>query len=164
MCYAARVVAFDGIPVEVGQWTFESIRKSIQARGRPLTLSFRNDFLTPQQRTILTKAVEDLNAPPTFVARPHGYGGNAPEDTNQKFTSSYSSSSQHLQSKGKYYSFSEAGSSISSAVAPLVSNLLSNRRVGGAKQQSDLIPDYLRRTSDSLDQMRDHRDFQSGLL
>ncbi len=157
-------MAFDGIPVEVGQWTFESIRKSIQARGRPLTLSFRNDFLTPQQRTILTKAVDDLNASPTLVARPQGNGGTAPEDTYNKCTSSSSSSSQHLQSKGIYYSFSEAGSSISSAVAPLMSNLLSNGRVSGAKNQNDMIPDYLRRTSDSLDQMRDHRDFQSRLL
>ena len=56
----ARLVAFDGIPVEVGKWTFESIRKSIQARGRPLTLSFRNDFLTSKQREILTKAVEKI--------------------------------------------------------------------------------------------------------
>ncbi|KAL3807193.1 hypothetical protein ACHAXA_008905 [Cyclostephanos tholiformis] len=159
----ARVVAFDGIPVEVGQWTFESIRKSIQARGRPLTLSFRNDSLTPKQRTILTKAVEDLNGTSTSVAHPQGYGGNAPEDTNHRSASSIFSS-QRFQSKGKYYSFSDAGSSISSAVAPLVPNLLSNSRVGLPKQQSDFVPDYLRRTSDSVDQMRDHHDFQSGLL
>jgi hypothetical protein len=56
----ARLVAFDGVSVEVGRWTFESIRKSIQARDRPLTLSFRNDFLTTEQRAILTKAVKDV--------------------------------------------------------------------------------------------------------
>ncbi len=128
-----------------------------------MTLSFRNDSLTPKQRTILTKAVEDLNGTSTSVAHPQGYGGNAPEDTNHRSASSIFSS-QRFQSKGKYYSFSDAGSSISSAVAPLVSNLLSNSRVGLPKQQSDFVPDYLRRTSDSVDQMRDHHDFQSGLL
>lgn len=56
----ARLVAFDGVSVEVGRWTFDSVRKAIQARGRPLTLSFRNDFLTTKQRAILTKAVADV--------------------------------------------------------------------------------------------------------
>jgi hypothetical protein len=56
----ARLVAFDGISVEVGRWTFDSVRKAIQARGRPLTLSFRNDFLSTKQRVILTKAVTDI--------------------------------------------------------------------------------------------------------
>lgn len=55
----ARLVAFDDVSVEAGQWTFESIRKAIEMRSsRPLTLSFRNDFLTMEQRTILTKAVK----------------------------------------------------------------------------------------------------------
>jgi len=63
----ARLVAFDGVSVEIGKWTFDSIRKAIQGRGRPLTLSFRNDFLTMQQRSILTKAVAEVDsaAPPT---------------------------------------------------------------------------------------------------
>jgi hypothetical protein len=56
----ARLVAFDGISVEVGNWTFDAVRKSIQARPRPLTLSFRNDFLTTEQRRILTKAIQDV--------------------------------------------------------------------------------------------------------
>ena len=56
----ARLVAFDGISVEVGPWTFDSIRKAIKARKRPMTLSFRNDFLTTEQRAILTKAVGDM--------------------------------------------------------------------------------------------------------
>lgn len=58
----ARLVAFDGVSVEVGKWTFDAVRKAIQARDRPMTLSFRNDFLTTQQRTILTKAVQDVDA------------------------------------------------------------------------------------------------------
>jgi len=58
----ARLIAFDGISVEVGPWTFDTIRKSIQARGRPITLSFRNEYLSTNQRSILTKAVRDVNA------------------------------------------------------------------------------------------------------
>jgi len=58
----ARLVAFDGISVEVGKWTFQSIRRAIKSRGRPLTLSFRNDYLTTEQRAILTKAVKDVDA------------------------------------------------------------------------------------------------------
>jgi len=58
----ARLVAFDGVSVEVGKWTFESIKKAIKSRGRPLTLSFRNDFLNTEQRSTLTKAVRDVNA------------------------------------------------------------------------------------------------------
>lgn len=60
----AHLVAFDGVSVEVGHWTFDSIRKAIQARARPLTLSFRNDFLTTEQRRILTKAIGDVASPP----------------------------------------------------------------------------------------------------
>lgn len=57
----ARLVAFDGISVELGSWTFDSIRRGIQARSRPITLSFRNDPLSIQEREILTKAVAELN-------------------------------------------------------------------------------------------------------
>lgn len=63
----ARLVAFDGVSVEVGRWTFDSIRKAIQARGRPLTLSFRNDFLTTDQRTIMTKAVAKIEKDPPLA-------------------------------------------------------------------------------------------------
>jgi PH domain len=53
----ARLVAFDGVSIEVGKWTFSAVRKAIQSCGRPLTLSFRNDYLTTEQRMFLTKAV-----------------------------------------------------------------------------------------------------------
>lgn len=65
-----RLVAFDGVSVEIGPWTFDAIRKSIQSRGRPLTLSFRNDLLTPEQRAVLTKAVMEVDTkrpPRSFV-------------------------------------------------------------------------------------------------
>ena len=58
----ARLVAFDGVSVEIGPWTFDAIRKAIQSRGRPLTLSFRNDYLTTEQRGVLTKAVMEVDA------------------------------------------------------------------------------------------------------
>ncbi|KAL9189087.1 hypothetical protein ACHAXT_011577 [Thalassiosira profunda] len=176
----ARLVAFDGIPVEVGGWTFESIRKSIQARGRPLTLSFRNDFLTSKQRAILTKAVEDVRKsqpqslspqPPVFRATLPRHDRYGDESSILASTSSISSHpSQQSQPTRRYYSFSEAGSSISSAVAPLVGNLLSNKRSFSAKKKDededddDFAPDYLKRTSEPLDKWSHHNDFQSGLL
>ncbi|CAJ1903639.1 unnamed protein product [Cylindrotheca closterium] len=80
----ARLVAFDGISVEVGPWTFDSIRKGIQARGRPLTLSFRNDFLTTEQRAVLTKAVGDMDVkrPPPVETIPRSSHHSLPK-TNQ---------------------------------------------------------------------------------
>ncbi len=56
----ARLIAFDGISIERGPWTFDTVRKAIKARQRPLTLSFRDDYLTMEQRTILTRAAADV--------------------------------------------------------------------------------------------------------
>ena len=157
----ARLVAFDGITVEVGQWTFESIRKSIQARGRPLTLSFRNDYLTPKQREILTKAVNDVKAhddPTPLTKNIFRAGSQKPE----KSSSIISKSSSVSSSSHKYYTFSEAGSTISSAVAPLMSNLMTG--LASKKKQEDFTPNYLRRQTSSLDEMRHHEDFKSSLL
>lgn len=156
----ARLVAFDGITVEVGKWTFESIRKSIHARGRPLTLSFRNDYLTPKQREILTKAVNDVSAhdEPTPKTKTIFRASGAEKNSAILSKSSSVSSNSH-----KYYSFSEAGSTISSAVAPLMSNLMTGLSAG-KKKQEEFTPDYLRRQSSSLDEMRHHQDFKSGLL
>jgi len=66
----ARLVAFDGISVELGSWNFDSIRRGIQARSRPITLSFRNDPLSINQREILSKAVAELNNSVPPVPRP----------------------------------------------------------------------------------------------
>ena len=60
----ARLVAFDGVSVEIGKWTFDGIRKSIQARSHPLPLSFRDDFLTTEQRQILTWPAQDVQPTP----------------------------------------------------------------------------------------------------
>lgn len=85
----ARLVAFDGVSVEIGPWTFDSIRRAIQARGRPLTLSFRNDFLTTEQRAVLTKAVMEVDAkrPPP---RPTVQFGARPPSTTPSITSALS--------------------------------------------------------------------------
>lgn len=159
----ARLVAFDGIPVEVGKWTFESIRQSIKARGRPLTLSFRNDVLTKKQDDILTKAVSDLGrSAPQSMSPLRGSsrrGLSHVGERGHEYQHSQGYNSQRSQPK-IYYSFSDAGSSISSAVAPLMSNLLSNNH----KQRGDDEPDYLKRSDASLDKNRHHSDFQSGLL
>jgi hypothetical protein len=56
----ARLIAFDGISIERGPWTFDTVKKAIKARQRPLTLSFRDDYLTMDQRAILTKAAADV--------------------------------------------------------------------------------------------------------
>ena len=67
----ARLVAFDGVSIEIGRWTFAAVRKAIQSCGRPLTLSFRNDYLTKEQRTILTKAVLDVDMVSSSSHRPN---------------------------------------------------------------------------------------------
>lgn len=210
----ARLVAFDGVSVEVGPWTFESIRKSIQARSRPLTLSFRNDFLNADQRQVLTRAVREVEArappPPketqkAVQRRPkhhHGrtmsldsrsihsalsgetdqfIGGHIDGRTtpnslpNNTVTSvdctSLSGGSSHPKSfsgtkslsTAGFRSFSEAGSSVSmlsSAVGPLVTNLLNRRSSRG----EPFSPDYLRRTSENVECTPQHKEFQSGLL
>lgn len=193
----ARLVAFDGVSVEVGRWTFESIRKAIQARDRPLTLSFRNDFLTIEQRTILTTAVDDVAKhsggprrtlqyhprrrrpsldPSVHSALTHESdlhdirsddtstsasvrtasvsGSDSRPSLPQSFSGARSFGSNNV------YSFSEAGSSTSvlSAVAPLVSNLLAR------KSSEPFTPDYLRRAPTKVEDTPQHEDFTSGLL
>jgi hypothetical protein len=201
----ARLIAFDGVSVEVGHWTFDSIRKSIQSRARPLTLSFRNDFLTTEQRTILTKAVKevDLVVPPPrralqyqtsedrpsstdpsmqsyetghFINESDSRGAARTEDEDlsvsaassdnyreyalpQSFSGAKSFSS--LKSNGNFRSFSEAGSSASSilsAVAPLMTNLLHRR------PSDPFTPEYLRRAPESVEDTPQHQDFKSELL
>lgn len=177
----ARLVAFDGIPVEVGRWTFESIRKGIQARSRPLTLSFRNDILSQRQQDILKKALGDIAAavapPPqsTIPANPQyilPQAGSRGESHHQYLdeqslaaasTASSTTSSQRSRFK-KHYSFSETGSSISSAVVPLVSNLMKKSTTQQQQQQRQPSePEYMRRQLSSHDQMR-LDEFRSSML
>jgi len=177
----ARLVAFDGIPVEVGRWTFESIRKGIQARGRPLTLSFRNDALSPKQQDILKKALGDISAaapPPQSIPTNPQFNfprtGSRGESHKQYLdeqslaaasTESSTTSSQRSRFK-KHYSFSETGSSLSSAVAPLVSNLMkkSTKQQQQQRQQQQFSePEYVRRQLSSHDQMR-LDEFRSSML
>jgi hypothetical protein len=204
----ARLVAFDGVSVEVGKWTFDAVRKAIQARDRPLTLSFRNDFLTTEQRTILTRAVQDVDAVTALaqtsseknIQSTHSRRGDArdgeryvaPEDdisesaTESDYQSyfpqsfsgarsvaslsgrnyqSFGGETQSISSStggGNFRSFSEAGSSatsVLSAVAPLVSNLLNMKR-----RREPFTPEYLRRAPESVEGTPQHQDFQSELL
>jgi PH domain len=191
----ARLVAFDGVSVELGRWTFDSVRKAIQARGRPLTLSFRNDFLTIEQRTILTKAVREVDevteedrksthhhgnkatssappAPDFERCRPSNDVGSVQSQDDDLSVSIVGndyfrplpisfSGARSVASSGKsnFRSFSEAGSSTSvlSAVAPLVSHLLSGRK-------GPFTPEYLRRAPASVEDTPQHQDFKSELL
>jgi len=202
----ARLVAFDGVSIEVGKWTFASVRKAIQARNRPLTLSFRDDFLTTEQRTILTKAVKDMEmlanktdgvaagagarAPPPLAPNKtvssYGSGSVHSKDNNNDDQSSAvsvttSNGSDYFRSMPESFSgpksvasssatattfynhrsFSEAGSSSSvlSAVAPLVSNLLSRNTSRGP-----FTPEYLQRTGEPVEDTPQHQDFKSELL
>lgn len=98
----ARLVAFDGISVELGKWTFESIRKAIQARGRPLTLSFRNDFLTTEQRKVLTRAIEEVDSALPPLKRTIQYKtANTPTSVSSTQSGrSRRSSSEHIDTDG----------------------------------------------------------------
>ena len=201
----ARLVAFDGVSVELGKWTFDSIRKAIQARARPLTLSFRNDFLTTEQRKILTRAAREVNEalpptqpiidyqPPLRTPSPSVHSaqsGETPNHYNNAVTNvavpltPYAADDEYSQSatgsdyrqtimpqsfsatrsvsssgNGNAYSFSDTGSSSSvlSAVAPLVTNLLRSRK-------EPFTPDYLRREPESVENTPQHQDFKSELL
>lgn len=172
----ARLVAFDGVSLEAGAWTFQSVRKAIQARRRPLTLSFRNDFLTTAQRKILTKAVKDMEnlSPSTEVvpgtnrhqtqqATPSSQPSSQRDDELSSATGSSTGLGHQSESSAasfsKFRSFSEAGSSVSvlSAVGPLVSNLLAQRR-------EPFTPEYLRRPSVSIEESPHHLDFKADLL
>ena len=191
----ARLVAFDGASVEVGNWTFDSIRTAIHARPRPLTLSFRNDFLTTDQRRVLTKAINEV-CPPLIRSREGPYSpdfrpgvqssqsydsgrvrgdfhhsteslpsepDNWSVSVGHSATSSTTARPQSFSAtrsigSGSQRSFSEAGSSTSvlSAVAPLVANLM--------KRSEVFTPDYMRREPSAVEKTQQHQDFQSELL
>uniref|UniRef100_A0A7S3Q480 PH domain-containing protein n=2 Tax=Chaetoceros debilis TaxID=122233 RepID=A0A7S3Q480_9STRA len=75
----ARLVGFDGISIERGPWTFDTVRKAIKARERPLTLTFRNEYLNVEQRSILTKAACQVEqSTPKQPPRPQSYRDNVP--------------------------------------------------------------------------------------
>ena len=58
----ARLVAVNGVSLESGNWSFLDIRESLSSCGRPMTLSFRNDILTKEQRKIVVNAMRDIDA------------------------------------------------------------------------------------------------------
>jgi hypothetical protein len=126
--------------------------------------SIRRNYLNPKQQTILTKAVNDVKArdEPTPISKTI-FRRSHREKALERNSSIISKTSSVSSNSHKYYSFSEAGSTISSAVAPLMSNLMTGLSAG-KKRQEEFTPDYLRRQSSSLDEMRHHHDFKSSLL
>ena len=203
----ARLVAFDGVSVEVGKWTFESIRKGIQMRGRPITLSFRDDFLTTEQRQILTKASREMEQSiSTQPNRPiiQYRDGTAPhsvstvsvgshetdllleedsvrsmksavhfpykdsdydcDDEAISFHSPWAEGRRRQQHYMQHRSFSEADSSVLSAVGPLIANLLSHKHPSNSNNGAPFTPDYMRRPNKSVEDTPQHQDFEAGLL
>jgi hypothetical protein len=190
----ARLVGFDGVSIEKGPWTFESVKAAIKARGRPLTLTFRNDYLNLEQRKILTKAISESNAP-ILDSTPPRHGMNVPvvvrgHRLNDRMDHSISFSdlstlrndddasvSNCSRSSDNWKSFSDTGSSnvFSSKLAPVVSGIISSIRKSdrpstkksyGDRSYGDspLTPEYFRRSSDSLRASPSHRKFTESLL
>lgn len=184
----ARLVAIDGRSVEVGQWTYTSIRKAIAAHGRPLTLSFRDDYLATEQRAMLTKAIAEDNV--TKSSRDmmhHGLLRKVPDSIPASSSSmsesdalghrrlsdydddlSVSVSSTHCEKSypahgggETFRSFSDAGSSsvFSTSLGPLMATLMS-----GLTEKSVATPDYLNNVGESVESAPLHHDYQSGLL
>ena len=165
----ARLVAFDGISVEVGQWTFEAVKKAIQARGRPITLSFRNDPLNQEQRDILSRAVAQVGSDdyPTPAVSQVCTLAPSNDDWFHKSCNHYEKQYDFASPTSNYYSFSESGASsvLSRAVAPLVGNIL--KGISKADHKTDTYqPYYL--NHDSKRTAGTHskalHEFQAGLL
>jgi hypothetical protein len=99
----ARLVAFNGVSVEIGQWTFDGIRKAIKSCGRPLTLSFRNDYLTSEQRAILTRAVMEVEVKRPAPRPVLQYGTrDRPPSTTPSINSALSHESDHFVNDGDH--------------------------------------------------------------
>lgn len=182
----ARLVGFDGISIERGPWSFETVRKAIKARSRPLTLTFRDDYLTTEQRLILTKAANDVglsNIQPPRPSLRNSIPGtiNAVKGSSERMikSASFSDVSKDYQlqddnttlstcsrSSDNWKTFSDAGSSVTSPrFSPLMANLLAGISSNGEKKKahSPYTPEYFRRSNDSLDSAS-HREFKASLL
>ena len=183
----ARLVGFDGMSIERGPWTFEAVRKGIKARGRPLTLTFRDDYLTTEQRAILTKAAHDVEQTTNQPPRPHGRF-NVPatisaitksaeiiakspslSDVSRDVQSHDDSTTitDYSRSSENWRTFSDNGSSsaFSSRFSPLVSGLMTGLSSTEKKKgEAPFTPEYFRRSTDSLDSTPHHRQFKAGLL
>ena len=183
----ARLVGFDGMSIERGPWTFEAVRSGIKARGRPLTLTFRDDYLTTEQRAILTKAAHDVEQTTNQPPRHHGRF-NVPATINAITKSaefiakspSFSDVSRDVQSHDdsttitdysrsseNWRTFSDNGSSsaFSSRFSPLVAGLMTGLSSTDKKKgEAPFTPEYFRRSTDSLNSTPHHRQFKAGLL
>jgi len=179
----ARLVAFDGMSVEIGEWTFDRIKRGIQSRGRPITLSFRNDKLSVHQREILTRAVAELNSsvPPRLLDRPSRSSTNrAPpaveEDMSvQTFRSTLMTAPPSPEgNSASYQSFSEMGgtsitSEITSSLAPMMSGLITglvrNKSHRDIKvDDADCAHSSPKHLGGSLNSHSSHHEFEASLL
>lgn len=189
----ARLVGFDGISIERGPWTFDAVRKAIKARGRPLTLTFRDDFLTSEQRSILTKAIHDIEQTSRAAPLQKGHQIPVPSTINARILPS----SQEVVSKSSaphdfqsfddsttvtdYSRFSDTGRSLSdtgsssifsSKFTPLAIGLVSGIAMSQDKRKKTknedmkevFTPEYFRRSTDSLETTPNHRNFKASLL
>ena len=179
----ARLVAFDGMSVEIGEWTFDRIKRGIQSRSRPITLSFRNDKLSVHQREILTRAVAELNSsiPPRLLDRPSRSSSNrAPpaveEDMSvQTFRSTLMTAPPSPGGNSvSYQSFSEMGgtsrsSEITSSLAPMMSGLITgfvrNKSLRDSKvDYADYAHSSPKHLGESLNSHISHHEFEASLL
>jgi hypothetical protein len=163
----SRLIAFDGISIEVGRWTFDSVRMAIQARKRPITLSFRNDPLSKEQRDIITRAAQEMKnssdsiasskiinsctnylqpitedwfpPPPLNITTESTFRGGSSSSCSKHADGDYST----IGSNRSVSSFSDAGTATSSiaslAVGPLVASILSGL---SSKTYADFSPSW----------------------
>jgi peptidoglycan hydrolase CwlO-like protein len=163
----SRLIAFDGISIEVGRWTFDSVRMAIQARKRPITLSFRNDPLSKEQRDIITRAAQEMKnssdstasskiinsctnylhpitedwfpPPPLNIITESNFKGGSSSSCSKYADGDYST----IGSNRSVSSFSDAGTAASSivslAVGPLVASILSGL---SSKTHADFSPSW----------------------
>lgn len=181
----ARLVGFDGISIERGPWTFEAVRKAIKTRGRPLTLTFRDDFLTHEQRAILTRAIGDVErsspypsltlpqdrqyaVPSTIKAHTEKLHDNMSKSSFQSFDDSTAlTDTSRLSDTCRSYSDAGSSSIFSSKFSPLVTSLIpsiSNSRDRKDDEKGLLTPEYFRRSIDSLECTPHHKEFKANLL
>lgn len=176
----SRLVGFDGISIEKGPWTFESVKTAIKARGRPMTLTFRDDNLSLEQRKVLTKAITQVSTPTRnpmdipSVVRSGITHGRTDHSISFSDLSTLRNDDDSFCSRlsDNIKSNSDAGSSsiFSSKLAPMVSGIISGIRKNDSRRKqatpgdSPYTPEYFRRSSDSLHSSPNHINFTSSLL
>mmetsp|Transcript_18711 Transcript_18711/g.42724 ORF Transcript_18711/g.42724 Transcript_18711/m.42724 type:complete len:426 (+) Transcript_18711:1419-2696(+) len=170
----ARLIAFDNVSIERGRWTFEAVGKAIKARGRPITMTFRNDYLNSEQRGILYRAVNE-NGQVASLPQHHIRQRNGTTTKNHLLTveNDYSSTRHFATSTqgataAATAAASEAGSVLSSAVGPLLTSLLGGLAKDTKNQPlattATTTPRYMSSKPEYVDDNSNHRSYQADLL